>query len=90
MWRRKLQKLRAEVQEAEARMLAGQGRIEQHSSDSGSESGGESDADVGSSFTLSPPGSNRDVSTPARGSVVMMSQRVAMPLTHRPGYADEF
>ncbi|BDA46573.1 Clusterin-associated protein 1 [Coccomyxa sp. Obi] len=86
---RKLQKLRAEVQEAETRMLAGQGRIEQHSSDSGSESGGDSDADV-SSFTLSPPGSSGDVSTPARGSVVMMSQRVATPLTHRPGYADDF
>ncbi|CAL8471182.1 g10724 [Coccomyxa elongata] len=59
---RKLQKLRAEVQEAEARMLAGQGRIEQHSSDSGTDS----DVDV-SSFTLSPPGSSRDVSMSATG-----------------------
>lgn len=66
-------------------MLAGQGRIEQHSSDSGSDS----DVDV-SSFTLSPPGSSRGVSMSATGSVVMMSQRAATPLTHRPGYADDF
>ena len=89
MWCRKLQKLRAEVQEAEAQMLAGQGRMKQHSSGSGSDSGGDSDADV-SSFTLSPPGSSGDVSTPVRGSAVMMSQRAPMPLTHRPGYVDDF
>ena len=89
--------LRAEVQDAEARMLAGQGRIERQSTDSDSDSGSRSDTDEDadvSSARWQPPGSSGDVSRLTPRSPALMSARLATPSTHRPGkfgnYADDF
>ena len=92
-----MERLRAEVQEAEARMLAGQGRIERQSteSDSGSGSGSDSDrdADVSGARWL-PSSSSSDVSRLTLRSPAPLGARLAMPLSYRPGkyatYADEF